>query len=74
MKDFVISTEDIKLTKNLLTRTVEITKFNVDHLDRRLNYAEGINLGNNSHGIHQYGETDYDRASSMAISQDEFCY
>ena len=27
VKDFVITTDDIKLTKSLVTRTVEITKF-----------------------------------------------
>ena len=30
VKDFVINTEDIKLTKSLITRTVEITRFMAD--------------------------------------------
>ena len=65
VKDFVITTEDIKLCNNLLTRTVEITKFLVE--ERR--GPDGV-MGSTSHM--REGENDYDRTSSLAYSHDEF--
>ena len=71
VKDFVITTEDVRLAKNLMTRTVEITKFQVDHMDPS---GSGAGIGNNwrtytsGHG----GDNEFDRASSICFSQDEF--
>ena len=44
VKDFVITTEDVRLAGKLMTRTVEITKFQVDHVDP---YGSGAGIGNN---------------------------
>ena len=59
VKDFVITTEDIKLAKSLVTRPVEITRFMTE--------ASRGPLQDTSKQ-----EIDLDRASSIAISQDEF--
>ena len=64
----MITTEDIKLTNNLLTRTVEITKFRTDHLTRGA--GDGVAHGHDSRGYLTVGDTDYDRSSSVAYSED----
>ena len=47
VKDFVITTEDVRLAKNLMTRTVEITRFQVDHID-----GSGAGLNGNTSTVY----------------------